>query len=207
MRIAIGCLVALWCVWSASPAAAAHMPPSTIVTVCKFDSDHDRANCDAFLRGSLERFEANATKANSNCRTKPFGADDITSFLRYSAAHMIPDSGEAFALAFNYWGSNPQNIPCNSVPGYWTTRHLVELCTADISGGSPCKFYTASLVMVAQVEEVVTKTHYFCPKGEAVRPDEEVLENLKSWVAADPARGNEPAAIGYIDALKAAYPC
>lgn len=207
MKTVIGCLTAFLCFLGIQPASAAHFPPSAIVAVCKFDGEHDRTNCDAFLRGSLERFEARATRANSPCRAKPFGRDDISDFLRYAATHMIPDSGEAFALAFNYWGDDTSKIPCNSVPGYWTVRHLVELCTADNSGGSPCKFYTTALMGVTDIEQVVAKTSYFCPKGNVIRSDEDVLENLKSWVAADPGRGDEAAALGYIDALKAAYPC
>jgi hypothetical protein len=120
---------------------------------------------------------------------------------------MIPDSGEAFALAFNFWGSRPARIPCSSVPGYWTNGHLLDLCHADDSGTSPCKFYVTALMGVTQIEEVVGKTRYFCPKGSAIRSDEEVLNNFQSWVAADPGRATGPAALGYIDAMIAAYPC
>jgi len=198
-------LVGLLCL--ASAAQAEHFPPSAIVQVCSFNSDHDRANCDAFLRGSLERLQARAIEGQPPCRKEPFGPADIQDFLQFASTSRIPDSGEAVALAFNFWGSRTDRIPCSTVPGHWTNAHLLELCRADNSGGSPCKFYETALVGVTRIEEVINNTRYFCPKGSAIVPDEEVLEKFRSWVAADPGRAEGPAALGYIDAISAAYPC
>ena len=200
-------LAALFCLFGLAPAEAAHFPPSAIVKVCSSESDHDRANCDAFLRGSLERLEARAVKGQSACRSAPFGRDDVRGFLRYASAHMIPDGGEAIALAFNYWASQPDQIPCNTVPGYWTAGHLSGLCLADDSGASPCKFYLSALMSVTQIEEAVANTRYFCPKGSPFRPDDEALNNFRAWISADPKRAAQPAALGYVDAMKASYPC
>jgi Rap1a immunity proteins len=200
-------LAALLCLVGVAPAEAAHFPPSAIVKVCRFDSDRDRANCDAFLRGSLERLEARAIPAKVACRSEPFGPSDVSGFLQYASAHMIPDSGEAIALAFNYWASRTDEIPCNTVPGYWTAGHLLGLCLADDSGASPCKFYLSALMGMTQIEEAIANTQYFCPKGSSVRSDDETLDNFRGWIAADPRRAAEPAALGYVRAMMAAYPC
>jgi Rap1a immunity proteins len=207
MRNSTLALAALFFLVGFAPAEAAHVPPSEIVKVCSFDSDHDRANCDAFLRGSLERLEARAIEGKVACRSEPFGPDDVNGFLRYSSAHMIPDSGEAIALAFNFWASRTEEIPCSTVPGYWTAGHLLGLCQADNSGASPCKFYITALMGITQVEEAIGNTQYFCPKGSSVRSDDEALDNFRSWIAADPRRVAEPAALGYVHAMMAAYPC
>lgn len=196
----------LFLIWQSS-AQAAHIPPSALVKVCRFDSDQGRADCDAFLRGSIERLQTRAVEGESGCRKEPFGPADVQAFLQFTSTHMIPDSGEAFALAFNFWGSRPREIPCNTVPGFWTNGHLLELCRADNSAESPCKSYVSALLGVTQIEEILTKNRYFCPKGSATRSDEEVFDIFQTWVAADARRANQPAALGYVQALMAAYPC
>ncbi len=200
-------LLGLLGLMSLSPAQAAHFPPSAIIKVCSFDSDHDRANCDAFLRGSLERFQAAAVEGKVRCRREAFGPGDVKDFQQFAAASTIPDSGEAIALTFNFWASRPDKIPCSDVAGFWTNGHLLQLCSADNSGGSSCKFYVTALMAATQIEEVLRKTQYFCPKGSPIRSDEEALDNFRSWVEADPSRANAPAALGYVDAMIAAFPC
>lgn len=207
MREKIFALAAIFCLLGLAPAWAAHFPPSAIVKVCGFDSDHDRANCDAFLRGSVERLQARAIEGKFACRREPFGSDDIRDFLNFASASKIPDSGEAVALAFNFWASRLDKIPCSDVSGFWTNGHLLELCSADNSGGSSCKFYVTALMATTQIEEVLQKSQYFCPTGSPVRSDEEALGNFRSWVEADSNRANAPAALGYVDAMIAAYPC
>ena len=137
----------------------------------------------------------------------PFGPGDVQDFLQFASAHMIPDSGEAVALAFNFWVSRTGDIPCSDAPGYWTNAHLLELCSADNSGGSSCKFYVSALIGITRIEEVLRNAHYFCPKGSPIRSDEEALENFRSWNAANPSRASGPAALGYVDAMIDAYPC
>lgn len=155
----------------------------------------------------MERLEARADEEKGACRSEPFGADDVRGFLHYASAHMIPDDGEAIALTFNYWASQPGQIPCNTVPGYWTAGHLLGLCVADNSGTSPCKFYITALLGITQIEEAIANTRYFCPKGSPIRSDDEALDNFRAWISADPKRAGQRAALGYVRAMKAAYPC
>ena len=84
---------------------------------------------------------------------------------------------------------------------------MISACTVDDGGGGPCKFYTTALMGVTDIEQAMVKTSYFCLKGNVIRSDREMLEILKSWIAADPRRGDEAAALGFIDVLRAAYPC
>ncbi len=207
MKAVIYSLMAFLCLFSIRPAFAAHVPPSAIITACASDEPAEKADCDAFLRGSLERLQVYALKGRIHCRATPFDVGDIKDLLQYASSHPMADDGEAGALTFNYWIDSSERIPCDTVPGYWTMGHLVALCSSDNSGTSPCKSYTTALLLVVNVEEVANKVTYFCPKGAAVRSDEEVLNYIKTWTTADPGRADQAAALGYIDALKAAYPC
>jgi hypothetical protein len=189
------------------PARAAHFPPRGMVKVCAAKTPLEIANCDAFLRGSVERMEMRATPGKIACRRTPFGPKDVADFLNYSSHHMIPDSGEAIAQAFDYWAHNRDSIPCNDVPGYWTAGHLLGLCEQDNKGFAPCKFYTTALLQESVIEQAANNIRFFCPKGNRVRSDDELLNVFRSWVAGAPERAEQPAAIAYIDALRAAYPC
>ena len=207
MRIVIGCLAALL-YFSGMPAAlAAHTPPSNLVRVCKSDQEARKANCAAFLRGAVERLEIGAKTGATHCRTTPFGSEDVSRFLTFTESHMVPDDGEAFVLAVNFWANDTSEIPCDSVAGYWTAGYLAQSCAADDSDTSACKFYIEALVGVTQIEAILRKEQYFCPKGDAIRRDDEVRNIFRSWIAADPRRAQERAALAFIDDLKAAYPC
>ena len=208
MKTFLAALATLFCLFAAVQAAsAAHIPPSAMIRACASKAPLDMANCDAFLRGSMERMETRVVRGQIACRGTPFGPEDIADFLNYSSHHMIADSGEAIAQAFDYWAHNRGNIPCNDVPGYWTAGHLLELCKQDNKGFAPCKFYTTALLQETVIEEVAGNTQLFCPKGNSVRPDDEVLDVFQSWVAGAPGRAERPAALAYINALTAAYPC
>jgi hypothetical protein len=158
----------------------------------------------------MERFEAHSDPKKVVCRKAPISQQDIASFVSYSAAHMIPDSGEGFALVLKYIASGAgtaNHVPCADVGGYWTNAHLLALCTHDNSGGSPCKFYEDSLMQTVHLEEAVGKQRYFCPDGSPIRSDDEALQHYKDWLATHKEMSEAPAALGLIDALSAAYPC
>lgn len=185
-----------------------HLAPSALVGLCSAANQSEQARCAAFLRGAAERLQLIADKSKSACRAKSFTSDDIPDFVNYASSHMIADSGEGFALAFNFFANgNFANVPCEGVPGYWSTGHLLSLCVADDGPTSACKFYTHGVGGIMDIEEAASKTSFVCAKATQDRSDGHVWTSFKSWVAEDPKRANEPAAQGYVEMLMATYPC
>ena len=210
--IFLGALICI-CIFGrpAQAEQAAHVPPSELMHVCTSDSDAARANCEAFYRGSVERFSVLATDPReAPCRKTALSRDDIKSFLDYAPRNMIPDTAEGFGLILNYLVSSPglaAHVPCADVPGAWSSSRLLSLCKADFSDGSPCKFYTTALSQAVMVEAIMKQTRYFCPKGDTIRPESETVANFEKWIAGDPSRPDTPAALGFIEAQQQAYPC
>ena len=207
MRRAAGWIVAAACAISPPPAAAAQLAPGALISVCQSGEVAERAKCEAFVRGAMERLGVLADTMHQSCRATGFDRGDIDKVLNFAKADPVPESGEAIAMVFNYWGSDPHNVPCGAAPGNWAVSRLQALCEADMSGASTCKFYILAVTQMAQIEEVAGGTRYFCPKGNTLISDEEALGDIQHWVAAEPLRGRLPAAFGYIEALKSANPC
>lgn len=202
-------LVAFGLLLARPPASAAPFTPSMLMRVCTSNNELDRANCEAFYRGAIERFEARSDFLRA-CRHSPFTRDDLNAFVSYGGEHMIPDTNEGFSLIVRYLasaGGLGEHVPCKDVPGYWTTSHYLDLCSQNMAGDSPCKFYSLPLLEAASLEPALSGRRIFCPLGDPVRGDQEVVQKFRAWLTDHPERADGPAALGFIDAMQASYPC
>lgn len=195
----------------ASPVRAGELAPSGLIKTCTFDSPRDRANCQSFYHGVVEPFQVNATDpTRAPCRKEALSSADITSFLNYSQTHMLPDTSEGAVQILTYLASPPgmgAHVPCADVAGIWTSGQVSALCKLEDGESSPCKFYLTGLLESVKIQAAIQKTSFFCPKGEPVRPEDEVLNHFTQWLGANPSRAAIPAASGFVDALRQAYPC
>ena len=210
MRYCLGLLVLALALY-ALPAAAQtpHLVPSDLIKVCTFDSPRDRANCQSYYHGVVEVFQVNAIDPAA-CRKESLSPADITFFIDYSKTHMLPDTSEGAAQILTYLASPPgmaAHLPCANVAGIWTSGQVSALCKLEFHDDSPCKFYMTGMLEAVQIQGAIRNIRFFCPKGNQVRPDEEALGQVSRWLAADPSRANVPAAAGFVDALRQAFPC
>jgi hypothetical protein len=202
-------VLAFACV-AAIGANALPLSPDAGAKACLSDSEADKARCEAYFRGRVERQQIWLLPSLTACRLEPIGQVDIDDFAAYLRQRGGGDS--AFG---SYVGSRRGMLPCESTLGFWTNDHLAELCRADHAGDSPCQHYLASLVRATLVETRVRGIQLFCPKGtlEGVearmfwKPVEELLAAHDKWLAANPWKNLDSAASGFVDAMAMAYPC
>ncbi len=212
MRIGLFCLLALICSVSAGAESLPlfALPPDAGVRACLSDTVADKARCEAFFRGGVERRQIWLLSPIASCRYRPLDQSDIDAFAAFLRQRSDNDD-----RLVSYLISLKEPLPCESTSGIWTNAQLSELCHFDHSFDSPCHYYFSSLLRAAGIESRLRNIRIFCPEGFVAPPEnrlrskplDELLGYYDKWLAINSWKRLDSAASGFIEAMAMGYPC